>query len=183
MHVSVRYLVPCACGRKAPVESRQAGQTVVCACGAALEVPTLLRLTAMEREESAVAAPPPGASWGLGQAVALVGLAILLAALAGAVYLCFQRPLLPVVDPQRVHDAVQKMPPAVVYQNWKLLRDQGLDPKDTVLVDMYREAVLRYRLWWLAVLLAAVAGIAAIVVPLARARKRAAHGVPRPSRP
>jgi hypothetical protein len=169
--VSVKYLLPCACGRTLPVEPRQAGQTVICACGEALEVPTLLRLAALEQEQPAAAAPPPVASWGLGQAIALVGLAILLAALAGAIYLCFQRPSLRTVDPQKVRDLVQKMPPAVVYQNWKLLRDQGLNPKDTAIPDAYDEEVLRYRLWWAAVLLAAIVGIAAIVVPLARARK------------
>ena len=170
MHVTVKYLVPCACGRKVPVEPRQAGQTVVCACGEALEVPTLLRLAALEQEPSAAAAPPPVASWGLGQAIALVGLAVLLSALAGAIYLCFQRPSLPTADAQKIHDVVQKMPPATVYRNWKLLRDQGLNPKDTAIVDAYDEAVLRYRLWWAAVLLAAIAGIVAIVVPLAHAR-------------
>jgi hypothetical protein len=181
MYVAVRYLVPCTCGRKVPVESRQAGQTVVCACGAALEVPTLLRLAALEQEESAAAAPSPVVAWGLGQAVALVGLVVLLVALAGAIYLCFDRPLLPTVDPQKIHEVVQSMPPAVAYRNWNKLRDQGLDPKDTAIVDVYNEAVLRYRLRWAAVLLAAIAGIAAIVVPLARTRKL--NRVPRPSRP
>jgi hypothetical protein len=175
--VSVKYLLPCACGRTVPVESRQAGQTVVCACGAALEVPTLLRLAALEQQQPAAAPPPPAASWGIRQAIALVGLAVLLGALAAAVYLCFQRPLLRTIDPQEIRDQVQRMPPAVTLKHWELLRDQGLDPRDTGEVDRYDEKVLRYRLWWAAVLLAAIVGIATIVVPLATGR------APRPSRP
>ena len=154
---------------------------VVCACGAELEVPTLLRLTAMEQEEAAVTAAPAAAAWGLRQAIALVGLAILLASLIGAVTLLFRRPALPTVDPERVHAFIERMPPAELYRDWKMLREQGLDPKDTAMVDAYNEAVLRYRLWWGAVLLGAVLGIAAIVVPLAGARRR--DRVPRPPRP
>jgi len=172
--VTARYLLPCDCGRKIPVESRQAGQTVVCACGAALEVPTLLRLTALEQEEQAVVATATAAaSWGLRQAIALVGLAILLASLAGAIALLFARPTLKTVtarDEQQFRDAIQKMPPAELYRGWKLMREQGLDPRDTLEVDRYDEKVLRYRLWWAAVLLGAVAGIVTIVVPLVRAR-------------
>jgi hypothetical protein len=45
------YLLPCTCGRKTPVSTRHAGQTVRCQCGAELEVPTLRGLAELERAE------------------------------------------------------------------------------------------------------------------------------------
>jgi len=184
--VTARYLLPCDCGRKVPVASRQAGQTVVCACGAALEVPTLLRLTALEREAPAVAPQPTTASWGIRQAITMIGLAILLASLAGAIALLVGRPTLKTVtahDEQQYRDEAEKMSPAELYWRWKAMREQGLDPRDTAEVDRYDEKLLRYRLWWLAVLLGAVAGIAAIVVPLVRARRSSPTRAAKPTLP
>lgn len=45
------YLLPCTCGRKTPVSTRHAGQTIRCQCGAELEVPTLRGLAELERAE------------------------------------------------------------------------------------------------------------------------------------
>jgi hypothetical protein len=45
------YLLPCTCGRKAPVSTRHAGQTVRCQCGNELEVPTHRGLADLERAE------------------------------------------------------------------------------------------------------------------------------------
>jgi hypothetical protein len=39
-----RYLLSCACGQTAQVETRQAGQQVVCQCGKKLDVPPLRQL-------------------------------------------------------------------------------------------------------------------------------------------
>jgi hypothetical protein len=36
-----QYLLTCSCGRTSTVTARQAGQSIRCACGAALDVPTL----------------------------------------------------------------------------------------------------------------------------------------------
>lgn len=39
--MATRYLLPCTCGKTTPVEVSQAGETLTCACGNALKVPTL----------------------------------------------------------------------------------------------------------------------------------------------
>jgi hypothetical protein len=55
------YLLPCpSCGAKNPVETRQAGETVPCACGKPLSVPTLRGLRQLE--PAANEAPPPEAA-------------------------------------------------------------------------------------------------------------------------
>jgi hypothetical protein len=43
-----KYLLPCACGRKLPVEVAQAGEIVRCACGQSVTVPSLRRLRELE---------------------------------------------------------------------------------------------------------------------------------------
>jgi hypothetical protein len=43
----VKYLLSCSCGLSVNVEPRQAGQTVVCACGKTLQVPSLSKLKAL----------------------------------------------------------------------------------------------------------------------------------------
>ncbi len=47
--VRPKYLLPCSCGQKTPIEATQAGQQVRCGCGATLEVPTMRGLASLER--------------------------------------------------------------------------------------------------------------------------------------
>jgi hypothetical protein len=47
------YLLPCDCGHKTAVSSVQAGETVRCVCGAALVVPSMRGLRALETAEPA----------------------------------------------------------------------------------------------------------------------------------
>ena len=56
-----KYLLPCSCGRKMPVEPRQAGQSVDCACGESLEIPTMLAMSALEPADSVAENPEPSA--------------------------------------------------------------------------------------------------------------------------
>lgn len=55
------YLLPCSCGRQTAVSAAQAGQSVRCACGAALDVPNMRRLRLLERPDSSV---PAKSTWG-----------------------------------------------------------------------------------------------------------------------
>ena len=43
----MKYLLPCKCGQSVEVEPGQAGQTVVCACGENLLVPSMLQVKAL----------------------------------------------------------------------------------------------------------------------------------------
>lgn len=85
--MSVRYLVPCNCGRKHPVEATQAGQTLQCPCGQAVPVPTMQQLRALEQESHPEPLKgPPQTS--LAQRLMLIGGVVLLAGagLSAAVY-------------------------------------------------------------------------------------------------
>jgi hypothetical protein len=92
--VSPRYLLPCVCGNKIPVETAQAGQMVSCECGRQLEVPTLLKLRRLET----AAEPSVSAAqrrWGGGQSLTVLGLAIVLTAVLGLATCWLYRPPAP----------------------------------------------------------------------------------------
>jgi hypothetical protein len=93
------YLLPCQCGQRIPVEATQSGQEVTCPCGRRLEVPTMRKLSTLERTRRPERTRPPSTSWGARQAVFLLGVIITLAGLAFAAYLYLKRPQIPpVVD-------------------------------------------------------------------------------------
>jgi len=76
-----KYYIPCSCGKRISVDTRQAGQTVVCECGTNLEVPTLRQLAQLAERVD----PPPTVArkpWGPRERVLLFGLMLALAGIA-----------------------------------------------------------------------------------------------------
>lgn len=57
--MSVQYELACQCGKKYPVETSQAGRTIVCQCGAKLTVPTMSKIKRLPlwQDETAVDVP------------------------------------------------------------------------------------------------------------------------------
>jgi hypothetical protein len=47
----MKYLLPCKCGHRTEVDGGQAGQRIVCACGAPLDVPTMRELRNLDPVE------------------------------------------------------------------------------------------------------------------------------------
>jgi len=69
--VATKYLLPCSCGQKIPVEKAQAGQTIRCLCGMTLDIPGMQALSRLEEAETT---PPQFASpWGARQRILLIG--------------------------------------------------------------------------------------------------------------
>lgn len=81
------YLLPCSCGQKLRVRSRQAGEEVTCACGAVVHVPTIRGLKQLETvKDLDQAGPPPrsmlqGPLFATGMLALFAGLVILGASL------------------------------------------------------------------------------------------------------
>jgi hypothetical protein len=67
--MSVKYLVPCHCGRQWPVETRQAGEIIACSCGQVVDVPTLRGLSALPTVEQKSAG---GRGWTKAQGLCFV---------------------------------------------------------------------------------------------------------------
>lgn len=91
--MSPSYLLPCPCGQKISVSTRNAGEQVRCACGAEQQAPRLSELRRLPQEEAAVA--PSAPAWGFGQGVLAASLALCVPLLGIALYLRTTEPEIP----------------------------------------------------------------------------------------
>jgi hypothetical protein len=159
--VSAKYLLPCPCGAQMIVEPRQAGQTVPCACGSTLQVPTLLDMTALEPAPSVVVtSEPTPQAWGVGQQMRLLGTVLLLAAIVLDVLLYIDPPRsrFDVIDPEWLQTYAQKLSPVETLRQWEYAK-QGLDRH----VDQkYLDDVSKFHLKVVAVAALALAGVVLI---------------------
>jgi hypothetical protein len=170
-NVTVKYLLPCSCGRKLPVELRQAGQSVVCQCGASLEVPTMLELATLAKAGEEPAASRPAMRWGRRQRVGLVGLTIVLATIGLAVYLACDPPVRPPIHPELSPEHIEDLSPVASRKAWRELRREGIAPRYPA-DAAYEEAVFRYRLRWGATAVLGICGTGLIVGAVAWRRRR-----------
>jgi len=160
--MTTRYLLPCSCGEKLPVEPRQAGQTIKCRCGASLRIPPMLQMKALERAEPEPVAGQVAASpWGVRQSLALLGLVIAALALVVALRLFWIRPLPPNEPrPEAIRRQTQSLSALDAWRFWQSLRASGLDPRRPREDRIYPEACFRYRLAMGVVFVVAALGIA-----------------------
>jgi hypothetical protein len=129
--VAIRYLLPCSCGRKVPVETRQAGETTRCECGLPLEIPRLLELKRLEKaavSEDGVRNP---LVWGIGHSLVLSGMVVLV----GVVLLWYlvlqnaQGDPYSRMTPDQVRAHCQKMSPLQTWQTWMYFQQNGINPR------------------------------------------------------
>ena len=147
-----KYLLPCSCGRKVPVEGFQAGQRVRCPCGAELDVPSMLGLARLELAQSEPGAEAPSSRWGVRQRLPLIGGLVLLIGLAGVVTLWVTRPRPP---------DIRGFSPAQTFAIWHQFRS-GIGTDPVPLETWYMDASRWYSRWM--ILAGAVALIGAIIL-------------------
>jgi hypothetical protein len=167
--VTAKYLLPCACGRQSIVEPRQAGQTIVCPCGASLDVPTMRDITALEPAPDVVVGDAPAqAVWGRNQRLLFQGIVIVLAAILGGVWLYIERPRsrFETIDAEQIKQTAKGLSPVRTWEIWETMK-QGLDRRTD---EQYAEAMLRFRAWQVVVGIAALLGVTLIVVGAMGAR-------------
>ncbi len=126
--MSVRYLLPCSCGQEVPVETRQAGGTVTCACGQALVAPSLRGLRQLPVEESHAVARR---EWGVRQGAVMlcIVLAIGMGILGGGLwkYARGQAPVETSAILQKLHEHIESLTPVESYYEWlQHVRDTDL---------------------------------------------------------
>jgi len=167
--VTVKYLLPCACGQKVLVEPRQAGESIVCACGSPLDVPTLLGITALERVEEE---PEPQASpgqWGKRQRLLLLGTVVFALAVAGWIWLLMHQPKSPFsVDPEQIRQSAQTLRVWQSWEAWQWMKT-GLDRRTD---QQYAAAVARFHIWLGVVVALTLTGVALIAGGMKGAGKR-----------
>ena len=155
--MSPKYLLPCSCGRKLPVELLQAGNRTRCQCGLELEVPTLLRLKQLEPAVAEPTFPSSGrhSPWGVWQRFALIGALISVVGIAIALGYFATRP--------RIID-VAEYPPIATVQLWESLK-RGIDLPPAPMEVMLFSQIQWHHRWTLVGL--AVAGVGAVVMIVA----------------
>lgn len=171
------YLLPCSCGQKVPVESRQAGEVVECGCGRSLEVPTLLQMATLERTEPELEPRRSAKAWGARQSLSLLGAVVFVGALGAAGFLLSDRPPSPDPEwakkpPELIRRQIKALTPLESRGFWQFLKVRGPDGHTPLeqaryedILGRYHEARLR---WWLSlgvVLTVGVVGLGLIVVP------------------
>jgi hypothetical protein len=151
------------------IEPRQAGQTLVCACGASLAAPTLRALTALEPAPPESLDKPASAAWGWKQRLRLLGALLLLAALVGEVWLLIARPTsrFDVIDPERIRQTAKTFAPSHSWDMWELMK-KGLDRRTD---QQYAAELDRFHMRHVAIALLAVAGAAMIAAGALGARR------------
>ncbi len=135
----MRYLLPCSCGRKIPVSSTQAGETLTCECGQTLDAPKLRELRQLETAPDAEPAPRRLA-WSQTQGLLFMfgGLILVLVAVVVALALLQRSQLVteqPQIIPERMDEylaEIDRNSPAENYEIWKTeVLEQGLTrPQD-----------------------------------------------------
>lgn len=179
--MSVKYLLPCRCGRQIGVETREAGETTVCPCGQSLLIPTMLEITRLEPAPVETSEPAQGA-WGWQHSMIFLGGAMLVLAIAYGVYLRWNRPIASIdaIDPQTIQERANRLPPVWTWHYWQLMK-QGLDRR----VDQrFAERMSLYHIGQTTAAVAGLLGLALIAGGMAiekrkRQRKPAAvtvHG-------
>ncbi len=128
--MSNRYLLTCRCGETVPVEPKHAGSQVECSCGVKLDVPSLLELRKLPREN--VVEKRPHSAWGLPQALTLAGGLILGASLVLAAGVNYARPsrfMNRIETPEQFAKNVEKAPLYVTWQIANKMKKSGLDER------------------------------------------------------
>jgi len=152
------YLLPCPCSHKIPVQPRQAGEIITCACGASLEVPTLLKLKTLERAAIQVEQKTPKTAWNAGHRLIFLGAVAVVGSLGIGTWLFLIRPTDPYANfpPEKVKEAVQLLPPVDTWRLWHAWEQSGLQRHNRGLDIALAGQKTQYQIYW--VLLALVVG-------------------------
>lgn len=168
------YLLPCSCGQKLAVAPRQAGESVTCPCGNALEVPPLNQLktlepVAPEAELSAAGGPAPrGSTWGGRQAGLFLGIVLLCVGIPWAVWLEVSKPrLVP----------VEYMSPLQTWGMWQELRT-GADRYPSRQAQFFADALNQNRYWFYVAIGLSVGGLLVCIGSYALLKPSTSPGPP-----
>jgi hypothetical protein len=177
--VSTYYLLPCPCSRKIPVLPKQAGEIVVCDCGTSLEVPTMLKLRALEQTEIASESKPPKMAWGAGHRFLYLGSIIVIAAVAIGIWLFQAKPVDPyeTFTPEQIRQGIQQVTPVMSVRYWLMWQDGGLKHAKSNMDIFLDEQKTQYQIkWWLVGILAGIglAFVAAGIITISQKRKKLA---------
>jgi hypothetical protein len=172
--VTIQYLFPCSCGRKTPVESRQAGEATRCDCGATLEIPRLLELKKLERVAFEARETENIPNWGIGHSLIVSAVVVLAGVLLLWMGISYFMPGNPYdrMTPEQTRAQSAKMTPVETWETWQYFQQVGLNPPKER-IDRYIEGQYAKRQMLLTYLgIAAAGGVALLVAGIFLAGKR-----------
>jgi hypothetical protein len=148
------YLLPCSCGQHVPVSIVQAGQSVRCACGAQLQVPSLRDLRALANVETSGGTPTRThrlRTWDDRHRLAFLLCLAALCGLAISAYWALRLPeLVTRATPRQIEEWFQQSPPSEIFKMYEDLQ-RGLQPTQVVIAG---QAERNSMLWGIRIALA-----------------------------
>ena len=160
--MTIRYLLPCPCGARIPVDVSQAGERIFCQCGVTLDVPTMRQLRELELAEPEAVATRT--EWGVRQGVILLALVVTLVAGAIGGYLWAVQPAPPTLDTEAALRAIDQQVNAMTpLQSWELWHGRiladGLVQYENPVQIAYHARVAARRRWAKVALVVASCGL------------------------
>jgi hypothetical protein len=124
-----KYFLPCKCGQKVIVEPRQAGESLVCVCGASLSAPTVLQMAKLEPADDVDKKSQTTQTWGSRDRMLLLGSLALLVGLGFGIWLAFHQPVTRYnyLGPDRIRQTVAGMSLSKSWDAWTDLK-RGINP-------------------------------------------------------
>jgi hypothetical protein len=157
--VNTLYLLPCPCGRKLPIQSRQAGEIITCHCGNSIEVPTMLGLKKLEQAELPVMPVTAKSIWTAGHRIIFLGGLVVFAAILIGAWLLWIRPVDPYADftPDQMQKIAELLTPIQSLRFWQILERGGLEFHKRGVDIAFADLKVQYRVyWWLTGLTAGI---------------------------
>jgi hypothetical protein len=160
--VSTYYLLPCPCSRKIPVQARQAGERITCACGATLEVPTLLGIKKLECAAVSAESIAPKATWTAGHRIIFLGALVIFASVVVGIWLFLIRPTDPYANysPEKVKQMVEAATPIQSWRLWHAWEMGGLQRRKSGYESYLTEQKTQYQIYWILLSITAGTGLA-----------------------
>lgn len=165
----MKYLFPCSeCGTNHKIDIAQAGQRITCACGAALEVPTMRGIrqlevaepTGGETADKPAWSPRLGAAFVGGVALMVLGLIVVGMGVIGWSRLVVPDPV--AYDPRHTDEMLESLSPMATFELWEDVKKAGLGPYQKPAYLMANEA--KTKLTWILVSGGIVTAVGLIVV-------------------
>ena len=145
--MSSHFLLPCECGQTTPIQVSQAGQSVQCACGRPLTVPTMRGIRELKPAEIAPTKKVTERNWNPTRGMIFGAGAISI--LVGLILIGFNYPLYRGVSAVRptaedlefTFAAIDATPPAELWDLWHFASEHGLgDHEASVYVNARKQA-------------------------------------------
>lgn len=177
----IQYLLPCSCGRKIPVETRQAGGSISCECGASLEVPRLLEVKKLERAATQGGITKNKPVWGIAQGMILSGIVILIViAVFSVLELRYgQGNPYDSLTPEQMHAAFAKMKPIDTWETWRYFQIHGYNPQKDNTERFFEGLYAQRQLILTFLTIAGAGGVALLVAGILIRRKRPSSSLTR----